>query len=188
MARDAVDAAARGLEQAVPPSVTEATELVGADGYRALWNQRERLAEQSGLHQARIEHLLGRYGSDIHDLLAEVERRPELGEPLPEADDYLQVEIRYAATHEGALHLDDVLTRRTRISIETWDRGVGAAEPAARLLAEVLGWDDAEVERELEYYRARVEAERESQRQPEDRAADAARTNAPDVLAPARSR
>ncbi len=187
MAKDAVDAAARGLEQAVPPSVTETTELIGADGFRALWNQRERLAGQSGLHPARIEHLLRRYGSDIHDLLAEVERRPELGEPLPGADDYLRVEIRYAATHEGALHLDDVLTRRTRISIETWDRGVGAAELAARLLAEVLGWEDAEVERELEYYRARVEAERESQRQPEDRAADAARTNAPDVLAPARS-
>jgi glycerol-3-phosphate dehydrogenase len=188
MAKDAVDAAARGLEQAVPPSVTEATELVGADGFRALWNQRERLAAQSGLHPARIEHLLGRYGSDIHELLAEVERRPELGEPLPGADDYLQVEVRYAASHEGALHLDDVLTRRTRISIETWDRGVGAAEPAARLLAEVLGWEDAEVARELEYYRARVEAERESQRQPEDRAADAARANAPDLLAPARSR
>jgi glycerol-3-phosphate dehydrogenase len=49
----------------------------------------------------------------------------------------------------------------------------------------VLGWSDADVTRELEYYRARVEAERESQRQPEDRAADAARLKAPDVLAPA---
>ena len=48
---------------------------------------------------------------------------PSLGEPLQGADDYLAVEIRYAAAHEGALHLDDVLTRRTRISIETWDRG-----------------------------------------------------------------
>ena len=187
MAKDAVDAAARGLEQAVPASVTDRTELLGADGFRALWNQRERLARQSGLHPARIEHLLRRYGSHIHELLAEVRRRPELGEPLAHADDYLQVEVRYAASHEGALHLDDVLARRTRISIETWDRGVQSADVAARLMAEVLGWSDDDVERELEYYRARVEAERESQRQPEDRAADAARLKAPDVLAPAGS-
>src|SRR4051794_26597514 len=45
MARDAVDAVARNLEQAVPPSVTDVTELVGADGYRALWNQRARVAQ-----------------------------------------------------------------------------------------------------------------------------------------------
>jgi glycerol-3-phosphate dehydrogenase len=185
MARDAVDAAARGLDRDVPESVTATTELVGAEGYRALWNQRERLASRSGLAVERIEHLLGRYGSEIHDLLAEVERRPELGEPLRNAPGYLQVEVRYAATNEGALHLDDVLTRRTRISIETWDRGVRSAEAAAGLMAEVLGWSREEVGRELQYYRARVEAERESQRQPEDRTADAARTHAPDVLAPA---
>jgi glycerol-3-phosphate dehydrogenase len=183
MARDAVDAVARGLEQAVPPSVTDVTELVGAEGFRALWNQRARLADRSGLHVARIEHLLRRYGSRIHDLIALIAERPELGEPLPHAEDYLKVEVRYAASHEGALHLDDVLTRRTRISIETWDRGVESAEPAARLMAEVLGWSEADVAREVEHYKARVDAERRSQEQPEDRAADEVRTSAPDLLA-----
>ena len=47
------------------------------------------------------------------------------------ADDYLRAEVVYAASHEGARHLDDVLTRRTRISIETFDRGIGAAPEAA---------------------------------------------------------
>ena len=37
----------------------------------------------------------------------------------------------YAAAYEGALHLDDILARRTRISIETWDRGVAAATEVA---------------------------------------------------------
>jgi glycerol-3-phosphate dehydrogenase len=183
MARDAVDAVARGLEQAVPPSVTDVTELVGAEGFRALWNQRGRLAGQSGLHVARIEHLLRRYGSRIHDLIAMIAEQPELGEPLPHAEDYLKVEVRYAASHEGALHLDDVLTRRTRISIETWDRGVESAEPAARLIADVLGWSDEDVAREVEHYKARVDAERRSQKQPEDRGADEVRTSAPDLLA-----
>jgi glycerol-3-phosphate dehydrogenase len=180
MAKDAVDAAARGLD-AVPASATEQTPLVGAVGYAARWNARERIAAAAGLHVARVEHLLNRYGSDIDELLEIVAGRPELAEPIPGADDYLQVEAHYAATHEGALHLDDVLTRRTRISIETWDRGLAAAEPVARLLAPVLGWDKADVDREVEHYRLRVAAERESQQQEDDRTADAARLGAPDV-------
>ena len=87
----------------------------------------------------------------------------------------------YAASHEGALHLDDVLARRTRISIETWDRGTVVAEEAARLVAPVLGWSDEDVAREVEHYVVRVAAERESQTQPDDRTADAARLGAPDV-------
>ncbi len=181
MARDAIDAVARGLDRAVPPSVTATIELHGASGFRALWNRRERIAEAGGLHVARIEHLLRRFGAAVDDLLALVRSRPELGRPLPGADDYLAVEVVYAASHEAALHLDDVLTRRTRISIETWDRGVEAAEPAARLMADVLGWDDARIAREVDVYHARVAAERRSQEQPDDRAADLARTAAPDA-------
>ncbi|MEJ7714194.1 MAG: glycerol-3-phosphate dehydrogenase C-terminal domain-containing protein [Thermoleophilaceae bacterium] len=137
-----MDAAVRGLDQKVPPSVTETTPLLGAEGYHVLFNQRTRLARQSGLHVERIEHLLGRYGAAVHDLLAEIADDRALGEPLEGADDYLRAEVRYAASHEGALHLDDVLARRTRISTETFDRGLTAAEPAARLMGEVLGWTD----------------------------------------------
>jgi glycerol-3-phosphate dehydrogenase len=183
MARDAVDAAARGLDRSVPASVTHITPLLGADGFHALWNGRHTLAERSGLHVARIEHLLGRFGTCIHDLLALVAERPELGKPLPGADDYLEVEAVYAATHEGALHVDDVLARRTRISIESWDRGEAAAEVVARRLAEVHGWDEEYTQREIDFYHARVVAERKSQEQEDDRAADAARLMAPDALA-----
>ena len=102
-------------------------------------------------------------------------------EPVPGAGTYLMAEIRYAATHEAALHLDDVLTRRTRISIETWDRGEGAAGEVAALVAPVLGWDDDDIAREVEHYHKRVAAERESQHQPDDNSADAARLGAPDV-------
>ena len=48
-------------------------------------------------------------------------------------------------------------------------------------MAPVLGWDEHDVAREVEHYRARVEAERESQHQPDDLTADAARLGAPDV-------
>jgi glycerol-3-phosphate dehydrogenase len=84
-------------------------------------------------------------------------------------------------THEGALHLDDILARRTRISIDTWDRGEAAAQEVADLVAPILGWDDAAVAGEVEHYRARVAAERESQQMPDDQTADAARLGAADV-------
>jgi glycerol-3-phosphate dehydrogenase len=181
MAKDAVDLAARSLSKRVPDSCTDRTPLVGAPGYAAFWNRRQALARESGLHVARIEHLLGRYGARIEELLAMIEDRPELAEPIEGAPSYLMAEARYAASHEGALHLDDVLTRRTRISIETFDRGLAAAAPVARLMGEVLGWDDAARAREIEHYEARVDAERESQEQPDDLTADATRLGAPDV-------
>jgi glycerol-3-phosphate dehydrogenase len=181
MAKDAVDAAVHGLGEDVPRSITERVPLLGADGYLGRWNGRHRLAQRSGLHVARIEHLLHRYGALIDDVLSLIAEDPSLGRPLEGAEDYLAAEIVYAATHEGASHLEDVLTRRTRISIETWDRGLRAAEPAARLMAKPLGWSKRQVLREVEHYRTRVAAERQSQLQDDDLGADAARLGAPDI-------
>jgi len=181
MAEDVINCVARALEQKVPESCTDSIPLVGAAGYRAHWNRREAIAEGSGLHVNVVEHLLNRYGTRIQELIELIRERPELGEPLEGAPTYLAAEVYYAASHEGALHLDDVLTRRTRISIETFDRGTLAARPTAAYMAEILGWDDATRAREIEHYEARVRAERESQAQPDDQTADAARVGAPDV-------
>ncbi|MEV4560253.1 glycerol-3-phosphate dehydrogenase/oxidase [Kitasatospora sp. NPDC049285] len=183
MAKDAVDEAVRVRDGHRPgPSVTHDIPLLGAEGYRALWNRRESLAAESGLHVARIEHFLQRYGSLIGEVLDLVAADPALAEPLPGSDDYLLAEAVYAVTHEGARHLDDVLTRRTRASIESWDRGLAAADPVARLMATPLGWDDEQIAHEIEHYRKRVEAELEAQRQPDDATADAARLGAPDIV------
>ncbi len=181
MAEDAVDEAVKMLIGGAPKSVTAKTPLIGADGYRALVNNRIKIATDSGMSVDRVDHLLGRYGSAITEILAMIEERPELGEELPSAPKYLKAEIVYAVSHEGALHLDDILARRTRISIDTWHRGVDSAEEVAGLVADLLGWDDAAVIDEVQHYRARVAAERDSQVQPDDRTADAARLGAPDV-------
>ena len=157
--------------------------MLGADGYAALWNQRHLLAERSGLHQVRIEHLLSRYGSMIHELL-DADRRatPAWASRSSGTEDYLRAEVVYAASHEGARHLDDVLTRRTRISIETFHRGTQSCEEAAELMRGVLGWSPEQVDREIEHYQQRVAAERESQQMPDDKTADAARMGARDVV------
>ncbi|GAB5078044.1 glycerol-3-phosphate dehydrogenase/oxidase [Arthrobacter sp. AD-310] len=182
MAKDAVDEATRTMDERVPPSCTETIPLLGASGFRAAWNRRNRTAEESGVHVARIEHLLHRYGSMTPEVLAIIEKDRALAEPIPGADDYLQAEAVYAATHEGARHVHDVLTRRTRISIEAWDRGVSAVPVVAKLMGDVLGWSDAQRENEVRHYIARVEAERLSQQQPDDESADAARLGVEDIV------
>jgi glycerol-3-phosphate dehydrogenase len=175
MARDAVDVAATGMGRPVPGSRTEEIPLVGAVGYDRMWEDR------AGLGVPDAERLLRRYGALVEDVRAAIGSEPTLGEPLVGDAPYLGAEIAYAASDEGALHLDDVLTRRTRISIETRDRGLEAAEKAAAIMAPILGWDEATVAREVEHYRARVAAELDSQMQPDDNTADAARMGAPDV-------
>jgi glycerol-3-phosphate dehydrogenase len=186
MAKDAVDASvsqlASALDRRVPECCTADVPLLGADGYEALWNQRQKLATENGLGIGRIEHLLKRYGSLITELLELIAQQPDLGKPLAGADDYLRAEIVYAASHEGARHLGDTLTRRTRVSIEYFDRGTGVAEEVAMLMGGVLGWSAEQRDLEVDHYLKRVEAERESQTMPDDETADAARMGAADVV------
>jgi glycerol-3-phosphate dehydrogenase len=183
MAADAVDEAARALDLRVASSCTHEIPLLGAEGFRAAWNARARTAARTGVHVARVEHMLRRYGSraeDVLDLCTGADG-DELAAPLPGAEDYLAAEVVYAATHEGARHLEDVLTRRTRISIEAWDRGTATSVRAAELMARILGWDSGRTIEEIRHYLSRVAAERESQVQPDDAAADAVRLRARDL-------
>jgi glycerol-3-phosphate dehydrogenase len=181
MARDAVDHAIRDFD-ATPASITDRVPLMGAWGFEARTNQRVALSRSSGLDIGVVDHLLGRYGGLVDEVLALIHERPELGEPLPGAEHYLRAEVLYAATHEGARHLDDVLARRTRVSIETFDRGIAAARPAAELMGEALGWDQAQVDDEVDHYLRRVEAERQSQLMTTDQEADEARVKAPEIV------
>jgi glycerol-3-phosphate dehydrogenase len=181
MAADAVNAAAEDIGQPLQPSVTEYVPLLGAEGYHVLSNQVDDLAAEHGLPVWRINRLLDRYGALIDELFELAADDPTLLEPLPGAGEYLRVEARYAATHEAAVHLDDLLARRTRISIETPHRGADSAEAVAELVADVLGWDEQRAKNEVEIYQARVAAERESQEQPDDQTAEAERMLAPDT-------
>lgn len=178
MARDLIDAVAADLGPGVLPSRTHDVPLLGAAGYSRRWSSRQAIAAGSGLPDAQVERLLGRYGSAIDDLLHLIAGRPELGQPLPGTGGYLGAEIVYACSHEGALHLDDVLARRTRAAIEVPDRGLAAADPVAELMAAVLGWDDTRTAAELSDYRALVDADLQAQQAPDDLHAYQARSSA----------
>lgn len=181
MAADALDAASEFIPNRVAPSITERVPLIGADGYHALVNQADHLGAEYGVHPYRIRHLLDRYGSMVYEVLDHAAEDPRLLGPLEGAPDYLKVEVVYAAAAEAALHLEDILVRRTRIAIEYPHRGADCARAVAELVAPVLGWDEADIDREVELFLARVRAERESQAQPDDASADALRAAAPEA-------
>lgn len=181
MAADAINAAVAFVPARVAPSITEKVGLLGADGYFALINQVEHVAALQGLHPYRVRHLLDRYGALIGDVLALAAEAPDLLSPIQEAPGYLKVEARYAVTAEGALHLEDILARRMRISIEYPHRGVACAREVADVVAPVLGWTAEDIDREVANYNARVEAEVLSQAQPDDVSADMLRASAPEA-------
>lgn len=170
--KDAVDAAAADIPATVPPSVTDQVPLLGADGYHALANQIPALASRLGISEKLVDHLLNRYGSLMFEVLEPAQQRPELLEPIPGAPAYIMAEALYAATHEGAAHLEDILSRRIRLTMEYAHRGVESAEAVATLVAPVLGWDDAQVANEVAVFRDRVEAALAAERELTDQAAN----------------
>jgi glycerol-3-phosphate dehydrogenase len=181
MARDAVDAATRELGFPVEGSRTADLPLLGAVGLSAT---RSRVAAHAGaatLAPAQLERIVARWGSLALEVLDVVVIDPALVAPLPGAGEYLSAEVVYATSHEGALHVDDFLTRRTHISFEVTDRGSDAVEAVARLMAPILGWDEAAVEREVAHYRARLAAEAKAESMPDDAASDAVRAPVRDL-------
>lgn len=180
MAADVIDAATADFAVSVAPSRTEQVPLLGARRLQRARVEFARRAHALGLTGAHTEHLLGRYGSLVAELCEVILQRPDLARPLAGAPQYLRAEITYAARFEGALHVDDALTRRTRIAIETADRGLAALEETAELLAAELGWSPTQESAEVERYRQRVAAERAAERLATEAEASDRRAMVPD--------
>src|SRR5215472_18081338 len=140
MARDVVDAAVADSPRPVPASVTDQLPLLGADGLPAVRAAAQRLAEDHAVPVAAVEHLISRYGSLAGEVLELVLADKSLGRPLLDGYPYLRAEVAYAVTHEGALHVEDVLARRIRLLIESPDAGVAAAPKVATIMGSLLGW------------------------------------------------
>jgi glycerol-3-phosphate dehydrogenase len=76
----------------------------------------------------------------------------DLALPLGEGVDHLQAEVAWAARHELALSIDDVLARRMRLAQELPDRGASIAPRVAAVLGAELGWDEAQQAAEIDRY------------------------------------
>lgn len=162
MGKDAIDMAVTDLRRIVNSSCTEKLPLVGADGYYALVQQSAQIAAQYGIEEKAVTHLLNRYGSLISEVLELIVEDKKLAKPLAEGLPYLKAEIVYAASHEGAMSVDDVISRRTRLAFEAPQAGIDLADDIAALIAPVLGWGAKEKKASVAEYKAQVAAEVEA--------------------------
>jgi len=98
-------------------------------------------------------HLYRRYGANARVLDAMIEMNPDLGLPMVEGLPYVMAEAVYAAKHEMANTLDDVLTRRTRARLLDVAKTSAAAQSVAELIAPELGWDTGRLATEVTAFR-----------------------------------
>jgi glycerol-3-phosphate dehydrogenase len=159
MARDVVDAAVAGFGRSVPSSVTDQLPLLGADGLAGVRAGAGRLAEDYGVSRAAVEHLIDRYGTLAGEVLDLIRADPGLAQPLADGHPYLRAEVVYAVTHEDALHVEDVLMRRMRLSIESADSGTGVAAEVSAIMGRLLGWSRRRRAAETRRYLELVAAE-----------------------------
>jgi glycerol-3-phosphate dehydrogenase len=149
VAARAVALAVRKLGRAAPEPRDARPRLPGSQFERHdAWLQRARAAKSPLLQDASNEHLLRSFGTRIDVLLRLIGERAELAAPVQEGSPVIGAEIVNAVRHEMALHLDDVLLRRTQLAFAR-PLGDDAVERVARLMAKEAGWDAARIDREL---------------------------------------
>jgi glycerol-3-phosphate dehydrogenase len=91
-------------------------------------------------HAQQFGHLRV-YGSDVPAIQDLMRSEPELAEPLSAGLPYVGAEVVWAARHEMARTVDDVLSRRTRAVFLNVKAALSAAPKVASLMARELGRD-----------------------------------------------
>ena len=141
MARDAVDALL-GDEAKRRKTATADLPLHGSLTLDEIPMAAAALVREHGLAEALATSLVDRHGTDAAAVAAEG-AAVDLLRPIADGFPILEAEIAWAADHELALGLDDVLARRTRLVHELRDRGASIAPRVAEILADRLGWDES---------------------------------------------
>jgi len=181
MAKDAVDFAL-GADAKRVPSLTARIPLEGARGFLTAERELASVIDSLGWNKATTDHLFHRYGANIRDIAAIAQADPTAAAPLAGAPAYLRAEIVYAITHEGALHLDDLMMRRTRMVYEYLDEATDALAEVAGIAQAELGWSTEQTARETDLYRLRAAADAAAALQPDDASASRARALAAEIV------
>ena len=117
------------------------------------------LAAGFGVDAETVDVLVRQYGDQAPDVLA-LAHDLDLAAPLSDAAAHIAAEVVYAARHESAATLEDVYSRRTRLSLRARDAALPTADLAARLLATELGQDETWARAQVTAYADAVRRER----------------------------
>ncbi len=146
MASRLVDLCEKQLGRKPCPAPTEKETLPGG-GFEISFAELIAELESFGLSQVEAERAARLYGSEALELFAK-----GCGPA---------VEAAFAVTHEGALTLEDYWIRRSTRACFDDNGGLDALEPAAEVMAALLGWTDEERKRQIETCRQQREQDLE---------------------------
>jgi glycerol-3-phosphate dehydrogenase len=156
MASDVIDGALGREASRRRPSDTADRALVGAADRYELDRIAAAMAAIPGVgaaHPQAATRLVDRHGTEASEVVA-LGRELDLLRPLVPDRPFLEAEVVWAMRNELALSVDDVLSRRLRLSPELRDRGVAVAPRVASIMARELGWSDGRCELEVDAYLA----------------------------------
>ncbi|HEY8461511.1 MAG TPA: glycerol-3-phosphate dehydrogenase/oxidase, partial [Blastocatellia bacterium] len=119
----------------------------------------EQLSQDENLEIETARHLLLDYGPDYRRLIELTHEDERLRAPLLEAMPHIQAEVVYAARHEMAMTLADVMTRRTRLAMLAGTESLKCAPTAANLMARELGWNAEQTRRQIDQFAAEFHRE-----------------------------
>lgn len=151
-------AALEALEAAMPmdkgknyprrPSTEPTSPVLSGQPLQVFQNE----ARSLGLCDDAMDRLARQYGEAASEILEIARQQPELASSIPGESAMVQSEIVYCALQEQAMHLSDVIFRRTGIG------GCGlpaneSLECCAVIMARYRGWDDRETKRQIQRVR-----------------------------------
>lgn len=123
--------------------------------------RREAMAHAAslGIDAPSVEHLIRTYGDRALEVL-EIAEREGLSAPLVPELEPLAAEAAYCVEAEMAVHLNDLLARRTRLALLDRNAGIGEGGHAPDLMGQARAWGRTEKGRQIDLHRAEVERER----------------------------
>ena len=139
---------------------TDEISLSGTRPWAALRAEVVAAAGSLGLDERIADGLLRQTGEQAHAVLSLVAADPSLADVLSPSAPHVAAEVVHAARAEGATTLEDVFSRRLRLSLRAKDAALPAAPRAARLLAAETGRDEQWAMAQVAAYREAVRRER----------------------------
>lgn len=172
MAEDVVQAALASKGTVTEDSNTAELPLVGAKGFHAALSVTRDELQARNIKSMFAERLVNRYGSLASEVIDLIDEFPDLGELLHGTSDMLKAEIAYAVLAEDARHLEDVMVRRSRLSIEHSEAGKSCVHQVSEIMAKILGWNERQLASEREQYFQLADLEQEASNLPTDQEAN----------------
>ena len=132
---------------------------LGSTDLEALTAFVDRRAAHLKVPKDAARNLIRCYGERALAVL-DLAERDDLALSLVPGTQTLAAEVPYVVRDEMAVHLSDVLARRTRLALTDPAAGIGASSQAPALMAAAASWDGTRLEQEVADHRRETELER----------------------------